>query len=538
MPERRPLGHLLGRRTERSAPPVRSARRRLTSLVAGLAALALAATACGGSSGDSGGGKGDTLTLVTMSPPASLDPAKSNVGSDNWFVNLSYDSILRRGSDAKVGPGLATQWGYVGTGNTDFEFTLREGAKFSDGTPVTAEAVAASLNYGRKNGLNVSWTSAIESVTATGPLTVRIHCSTPNPILPDLLTQITLYGSVISPAGLADPARMGSQSFGAGPYVLDTKATVTGDHYTYTPNPHYWDKSKVHWKKVVIKVIPNPQSALQAVRTGQADAMSVLSNQVDTAKSAGLEITKAPVILMGVNLVDRGGALSAPLKDVRVRQALNHAVDRDAINKALFQDYGQSTTQLSLPGLDGYSAAVDGRYPYDPDLAKRLLAEAGYPDGFALELETQGLAGIDLVTQAVVEQWKRVGVRANVTTDTTVGQWLGNATSKKFAALGFGYGGIPTYMVALDWMLPHATAFNPFASEDPELTKRLAAAAAAPADQQAPLYQEAMRYAVDQAWFVATSRLDGIYAYNGKKITGFSTGPGYLPDVAWETTAK
>lgn len=514
---------------------------RLRVLVALASALVFAATAtaCGGSSGSDGaGGTGGTLTLVSMSPPASLDPAKANVGSDNWFVNLAYDTPIRRVEGGRLEPGLATAWGYVGAGNTDFEFTLREGAKFADGTPVTADAVAKSLDYARKNGLNVSWLSAIESVTASGPLTVRIHCATPNPILPDLLTQVTLAGSVVSPAGLAAPDKLGTQSFGAGPYVLDNAATVVGDHYTYTPNPNYWDPAKIHWKKVVVKVIANPQSALQAVRTGQGDALALTPNQVDIAKSAGLEITKSPTVLMGVNLVDRGGELAKPLKDVRVRQALNHAVNRDAINKALFQEYGQSTTQLSLPGLDGYAPELDRRYPYDPAKAKQLLAEAGYPDGFSFPMETQGLLGIDLVTQAVVEQWKQIGVRAEVTTDTTVGQWLGNATSKKFAVLGFGYGGIPTYMVALDWMLPHATAFNPFASQDPELTRRLAEAAAAPAEQQPKLYQAAMAYAVDQAWFVATSRLDGIYAYNSKKITGFSTGPGFLPDVAWVTAPK
>ncbi|MCF2527318.1 ABC transporter substrate-binding protein [Yinghuangia soli] len=504
--------------------------------LAAAAALALAATGCGGSSSGGSGGKGETLNLIAMSPPASLDPAKANVGSDNWFVNLAYDSLIHREASGKLVPGLAVMWGYVGNGNTDFELTLREGAVFADGTPVTAQAVAASLDYTRKNGLNVSWLSAIESVTATGPLTIRIHCASANPILPDLFTQVTMAGSVVSPAGLADPAKMGTQSYGSGPYVLDGKATVTGDHYTYTPNPKYWDPSKIKWKKVVVKVVPNPQSALQAVKTGQADALAIGPNQVDAAKSGGLEITKTPAVLMGVNLADRAGTVAKPLSDVRVRQALNHAIDRDAINKALFQGYAQSTTQVSLPGLDGFSAETDKRYPYDPAKAKKLLADAGYPNGFSFPMETQNLLGIDLVTQAVVEQWKQIGVRAEVTTDTTVGQWLGNATSKKFPVLGFGYGGIPTYMLSLDWMLPHATAFNPYASEDPELTRRLAAAAAVPAEQQPALYQEAMRYAVDQAWFVATSRIDGIYAFNPKKLSGFTTGTGYLPDVAWDTT--
>ncbi|MEV3992652.1 ABC transporter substrate-binding protein [Streptomyces sp. NPDC049837] len=517
-------------------------RQRMRGGLAALAAVAVSATACSGPGSTSddagGGGRGGTLTVIAAGAPASLDPAKANVGSDNWFVNLAYDTVLRQGPKGTVEAGLATRWGYTGSGNTDFEFTLRRGLKFADGTPLDARAVAASLDYSRKNGLNVSWTSAIESVTATGPLTVRIHCSSPHPNLPQLMTQVLMVGSVISPKGLSSPAEMGTRSFGAGPYVLDTAHTASGDHYTYTPNPHYWDKKKIHWKKVVIKVVGNPNSALQAVRTGQADAMAITANQVDTAKAGGLEIVGAPNVFMGVNLADRQGTLAPPLKDLRVRQALNHAVDRKAITKAIVQQHGHPTSQISLPGLDGFAADYDDRYPYDPAKAKRLLAEAGYPNGFSLKMETQGFFGIDLVTQAVVQQWKQIGVNADVTTDTSVGQWLASATSKKYPALGFGYGGATTYALSLDWMLPHATAFNPFATSDPELTRMLSEAAAAPADRRPALYQDVMRYVVDQAWFVSVLRMDGLYAYNGKKLTGFTAAPSYLPDLAWSVAPK
>ncbi|MEY9875069.1 peptide/nickel transport system substrate-binding protein [Streptacidiphilus sp. MAP12-33] len=501
--------------------------------LAALTLLAAPLTACGGSPTAGGGASGDTLTLVSAAAPASLDPAKANVGSDNWFVNLTYDSLLRMGPGGIVGPDLATSWGYVGPGNRDFSLTLRQGVRFADGTPLTARAVAASLDYTRTHGLNLSWDSAIDSVTATGPLTVRIHCSSPHPDLPQLLTQVLLVGSVISPGGLAHQGELGTASYGAGPYVLDAAHTVSGDHYTYTPNPHYWDKSKIHWKRVVIKVIANPNSALQAVETGQAEVLSINSSQVATAQGAGLAVTKAPAAFVGVNLVDRAGVLASPLKDLRVRQALNYAVDRAAITKAVVQQYGQPTDEISLPGLDGYAPDADNRYPYDPAKAKQLLAEAGYPNGFALTMETQGFLGIDLVSQAVVAEWRKIGVTVNVTTDTGIGQWLGNATSRHFPVLGFGYGGASTYLLSLDWMLPHATAFNPFASQDPKLTGMLAAAAAAPAAQATALDQNVMRYVVDQAWFVSVLRMDGIYAYDSHRIGGFSAAVDYIPDVAW-----
>jgi len=505
----------------------------------GLTLLALLTAACG-TSGDASNKAGTTLTVISPSPPASLDPAKANVGSDNWFVNLAYDTLIRRGPDGRQVPDLAVKWGYVGAGNKTFEFTLREGVKFADGTPLDAKAVAASLDYARKNGLNVSWTSAIESVTATGPRTVRIQCATPHPALPFLLDNVTMLGSTISQKGLADPGKLGTRSFGAGPYVLDVAQTAFGDHYTYTPNPYYWDKSKIHWKKVVVKVVPNPNSALQAVKTGQGEALAIGSDQVGTARAGGLTIADTPVFFLGVNLADRAGKIVPALKDVRVRQALNYAVDRGAITRALFGEYGKPTTQISLPGLDGFTPDLDARYPYDPQKARQLLAEAGYPNGFSLRMETQAIGPfkLDAATQAVIQQWKGLGIRVDLVSDTTIGQWLGNATSGKFPALGFGYGGNPTYTLSLDWMLPHRTAFNPFASEDPQLTKILAAAAAAPADRQPALYQQAMRWIVDQAWFVSVARMDGIWAFDPKKITGLAAGPGYIPDLAWAVAPK
>ena len=503
------------------------------------AAVLLTATACSGSStGGSGSGDG-TLTVVSASPPASLDPAKANVGSDNWFVNLTYDTLLRLGPNGQLEPDLATRWGYVGTGNTVFDLTIRQGVTFSDGTPVTAQAVAASLDYVRRSGLNVSWTSAISSVTATGPDTVQIRCSTPNPDLPGLLDQVSLVGSVISPAGLADPAKMGTQSFGAGPYVLDAAQTVAGDHYTYTPNPDYWNKSTIHWKRVVIKVVANPDSALQAVQTGQAAAVGITAAQVPTATAAGLKVDYSPVAFMGVNLADRDGTVAKPLASLQVRQALNYAVDRNAIARALFQEYGAPTDEISIPGQQGYAPDDENQYPYNPAKARQLLAAAGYPHGFALNVEDLQGQGLDLLTQAVLQDWKQIGVTTDVTTDTTVGQWLSNAVSRKYPALGFAYGAAPAYLLSLDWMLPHTTAFNPFATSDPTLTAMLARADAAPAAEQPALDQDAMRYVVGQAWFVSVARLDGIFAYSGSEITGFDVSPGnLLPDIAWTVSPK
>lgn len=328
---------------------------------------------------------------------------------------------------------------------------------------------------------------------------------------------------------------VGTRSFGAGPYVLDTAATVPNDYYTYTPNPYYWDKSKIHWKKIVLKIDSNPSSALDAVETGEADLVGITANQVGAAQSAGLSTVDTPIAFTGVNLAERS---SGPLANIDVREALNYAVNRTAISDAIFGKYGAPTDEISLPGLNGFAANYDDHYSYDPAKAKQLLAQAGYPHGFTLKAEVQGIEGLDLVPEAVFQEWKQIGVTVSVTTDTTIGGWLSDVMSRKFPVMGFGYGGNTTYLLAQDWMLPHATAFNPFATSDPTLTSMLATAAAASPAQQPVLYQGVMRYLIDQAWFVSVAREDDIEAYNAKTLTGVDLGPGYITDLAWTVAPK
>ena len=141
--------------------------------------------------------------------------------------------------------------------------------KFSDGSPLTAQDVADDLSYVVKSAGQMSPFFAGDTFTATGPLTVTIKATSPNPDFPQILTQDDVVGDIISATGLRSPSLLGTRTFGAGPYMLDASATVTGDQYTYIPNPNYYDKAAAHWKKVVVKVITDPQSMLNAMKTGQ-----------------------------------------------------------------------------------------------------------------------------------------------------------------------------------------------------------------------------------------------------------------------------
>jgi len=296
-------------------------------LAATLTACQASTTAEESSQPKPSGKVGEVLTVAHSVSPQTLDPAKT-VQNDAWFQAPAYQPLIVRRSDGSLQPGLATSWQYVSSDNTALELRLRPGVKFSDGSTLTAQTVVDHFEYVLKSGGQFAPLFAGDQFTATGPLTVLIKTPKPNPDLPTLLTQDDVVGGVISPTGLKNPAKLGTQTFGAGPYTLDPGQTVPGDHYTYLQNPNYYDKASVHWKKLVIRVITNPQAALNAMKTGQVDFAVGDSTTLAAAKQAGLTVSMTPLLWTGVTLADRNGKMSKPLADVRVRQALNYGTDR------------------------------------------------------------------------------------------------------------------------------------------------------------------------------------------------------------------
>jgi peptide/nickel transport system substrate-binding protein len=175
---------------------------------------------------------GDTLTLAFGAPPNSLNPGTISIAFST-YTQLAYDSLITQAPDGSLHPNLATSWKYVGTGNTRFDLALRSGVIFSDGSPLTADAVKASLNYARSQpGPQGPLLGGIASIDVTGPLSLSIKLSAPNPMLPEVLSQSYGLGQIISPKGVANAAGLtvANPSEGAGPYVYNPSASVPGDH--------------------------------------------------------------------------------------------------------------------------------------------------------------------------------------------------------------------------------------------------------------------------------------------------------------------
>jgi peptide/nickel transport system substrate-binding protein len=483
-------------------------------------------TACGGGSTGSRtplpAGVTGTLTIGLSEPPSNFDPSKANIDpSDNMMLRLVYEPLLSSLPTGGIGPGLAIKWGFVGSGYRIFQMQLRPGVKFADGSPVTAAAVAQWLNYYAKGSNGAQWLAGARAAPVAGqPDTVRITMPTPQPAMPQVLTWQLQGGDVVSPKGLANPAALGSQSFGAGPYVLDNAATITGSQYTFTPNPNYWNKTAIHFARVVVEVLPSQSSALAALQTGQVDLLTgVDASTLSSVGQSNLQVFSAPSLFMGVNLMDRD---SAPLGDVRVRQALNYAINRKAIVNALFQGFGTPSSEFGTPGYPGeWTPAVAGFYPYDPAKARALLAQAGYPHGFSLSVETPTFDGTNLVAEAVGSYWQKIGVTIQLTVDAQAAQWAQNVMSKNFPVAGFVYGGLPMSLLSPNWFGAAPNPFNPFGTTVPQITSILARAASAAGAEQISLYHQAEELAVTNALAVPVGVID-INFLASREVTGIS----------------
>jgi peptide/nickel transport system substrate-binding protein len=439
----------------------------------------------------------------------SLDPAKANAGTDPTFLDPIYAPLFRVTPDGQYAGVLASSWQYVpGSSNKVFQLTVRSGVQFSDGEPVNAAAVVGSIKHYEAGSDGQSWLAGCGNVTALSAMQVQITCAKPNPEIPAVLSDQIIGGDIVAPASLAKPATLATDPIGAGPYVLDTAATIAGATYTYTANPKYFDQSAIHWNQIVVKFYANSTTALAALRSGQLQfAFLGDPTAMQTAQGQGLNVQGNPAVFLGVGLFNRAATGGNPIGNLKVRQALEYAVDRPAIVKALFGAFGQATQQVAVPGQDSaWNAAVNDHYPYDPAKAKQLLTQAGYPNGFSIAVEDQPIDAE--ITQAVAADWAKIGVKATITEDATTPAWINNVLAKKYSVTGYAYGGLPMFMEAPNWFLPVANPFNPFASSDPTMTSLLTRAATESGTAQTTDFQQVQAEGVQQAWYVGVAVQD------------------------------
>jgi peptide/nickel transport system substrate-binding protein len=399
----RPRGLLRSRLTYRSAVAVASV----------IAALVLAA--CGSSSGGSAAGSGSASTDGASGTlnwewelPTSWDPVTSTAGWDMHVLGLVYASVTTLNTAGTVEPGLASAWKYAADGKS-VTFTLKPGLKFSDGSPLTATSVAENIKRGQtqSNSTVASELSVISKVAVNSPTSFTLDLNQVDYQVPDLLAGKD--GMIVNPAYFAagKVTSLATKPEGAGPFTLS--AYVPDSHASLDRNADYWDASQIHIANFNVLDITEPQQILSALESGQVNVAYIAGNQVAAAKAAGFKIDVIPSEV--VEEVDIQ-TTTAPFKNPQVVQAINYAINRQALVQVQESGYGTAAYQPFPQGFVGYSAKLADEYPYNPAKAKQLLAAAGYSSGLSITLTNTSTT--DSLAQQLQSQLEAVGIKVTI----------------------------------------------------------------------------------------------------------------------------
>jgi peptide/nickel transport system substrate-binding protein len=344
----------------------------------------------------------DEVTIDLEIEPASLDPA---LGDDvnGWSVIHSiYDSVVNIGPDGQIQPLLAE--------TVDFpdplicRIVLRPDRFFQDGTPVTAESVQAAIEHIRdpKTGsLIVDNFAPIESITIVDGRTVKLGLSAPAPYLP------AQFAPWLTPFPAGATGSLGETPVGAGPYRF--VSWESGERIVLEAAPNYPSdspKGRPIAKRVVFRFVPDPTTRVADLLSGSASIIrAVPPDQVSAVEGGGALVVSQPVT--GIAFVRIANDVE-PFTDPRVRQALNHAIDVQAIIDALLNGNGARLASLFPEGGLGFDPGL-APMAFDPELARSLLADAGYPDGFAADME-HTTDGSQAIPEAIVGMLSEVGI--------------------------------------------------------------------------------------------------------------------------------
>lgn len=362
--------------------------------------------------------RGGTLTYVATEAPNTLDPFLASTGQT--AIAQLYDELVElvpgSKSEAEVVPGLATSWS-VSADRLTWTFHIREGVRFSNGEPVTAEDVAFSLQQSMlptapAKALVQAWTK----VAVTGPTTIQIHLSKPQPILVE-----TIDAGYFAIVPKAVYQREGANEFsrhpiGTGPFEL-VHASAGFAEVVEKRNPHYWRTGEPYLNEVVFKQIESDNARVLAARSGAADiAAQIPYSQASTLKSvAGVKMLIGPVWGASYNFFNRA---RAPFNETNVRRALMYATPMSEIVKSVYKGIG---AQANSPwGRLKYWDPKVPYYSYNLTKARELLKHSSVPHGFNTTIEiTGGETEAQLLASILQASWGQIGVHASIRSESS-----------------------------------------------------------------------------------------------------------------------
>lgn len=378
-----------------------------------------------------------TLRVANQGDVQSMDPHSLNESLQLSFTGSVYEPLVGRGKKMELIPLLATKW--TQKSPTVWHFDLRKGVKFHDGTPFTADDVLFTFKRAAGEGSDMKgYTASIKEARKIDDHTIEVETNTPNPIFPDLLTSLYIMSKKWCEENKAErpvDRRKGIENVasfkanGTGPYRLKERQPST--RTVIVKNFNYWDKVDGNVDEVVFTPIGNDATRVAALLSGEVDLMEPVPLQdVDRVKAAGYTVLQGPelrTIFLGMDqkrdeLLFSNVKGKNPFKDKRVRQAFYQAIDIEAIKSRVMRNASTPTAEMVGPGVRGFQPDMNKRLPYDPEAAKKLLAEAGYPNGFevAMNCPNDRYVNDGAICQAVAANLAKIGVKIDLKAETKV----------------------------------------------------------------------------------------------------------------------
>jgi len=370
--------------------------------------------------------KGDSLTL---------DPHAQNEGPTSMVARQVYEALVTRGIDMSIGPQLATDW--KATNPTTWVFNLRKDVTFHNGDKMTAEDVVFSLLRAQQPTSDFKeYISTVTSVKALDDYTVEITTREPNPILLNQLTNIFVMSkkwatdnfSIVPQNYDASQENFASSNAnGTGPFEITLREANTKT--VFKKNRKWWGNVEHNLDEIHLLPIANATTRVAALLSGELDIVTDAPVQ-DLAligNSPGhkvISVEQMRTIFLGMDQaadqLRSGNTGDNPFKKKEVRQALYQAIDIEAIKKKVMRGLSSPAGIITFPGVTGYTKALDERLPYDVAAAKQLLADAGYPDGFDVELRCPNdrYVNDEAICTAVVGMFGKIGINVSLNSQT------------------------------------------------------------------------------------------------------------------------
>ncbi len=369
------------------------------------------------------------LRWAPRTDPQTMDPHAVNAAPVLGFLNNVYEGLVRRGRDMTIEPSLATAWEALPDG-AGWRFTLREGVTFQGGEAFDAQDVIFSYERASSETADTaSWFAPVDRMEAVDDYTVDVFTTAPNPLFPDSIANWMIMDSGWAEAnGTERPVKDGEtfatlNANGTGAYRLVERQPDL--RTVLEPFEGWWGEDRGNLARIVVTPIQNPATAVAALLSGDVDLIDPVPIQDADRLDAAPEVEvirgiEARVIMLGfphrAEALRYGDQGPNPFRDARVRQAVAHAVNVPAILQQIMRGSAEEASQLVSPAMRGYTPALAARPAYDPDAARALLAEAGYPDGFAFGFKCTNDRYIadESVCQAITAMLARAGMEARL----------------------------------------------------------------------------------------------------------------------------